>query len=365
MNPTTAVGLILVGIALVWSLENRTRGKARWIAHGCSGVVVLLGLVKLVGVAFDWHPNVDEFLFRSMINSAGGAPNRMAPNTALDLVLLGGALLLLDLRWRGTSGAQLLAAVAGFAALLPLTGYLYGVSSFEGIASFIPMAPHTAIVFLFLAAGVFFARPKLDWSQNFATRDPRGVLARRLGPAVVVLILVLGWIRLKAEHLGFFPTNFGTALFAVTLSSLFLLLMGWATVAIGRADRERHTANLSLLESKVALEESLREIQLIIDHAREIICTVDQNGKLLTISSGVEPILGWRAKELVGSSFLALHLAEDRPEIESALRRVKTGLLTGNIAARCLRKDQTLASIAWSLQSSPHHRRTFCVGREQ
>lgn len=182
---------------------------------------------------------------------------------------------------------------------------------------------------------------------------------------MVVLIVVLGWLRLKAEHLGFFPTNFGTALFVVTLSSLFLLLVGWATVAIGRADRERHAANLALLESKVALEESLREIQLIIDHAREIICTIDQNGKLLTISSGVEPILGWRAKELVGSSFSALHLAEDRPEIESALRQVKTGLLSGNIAARCLRKDQTLASVAWSLQSSPHHRRTFCVGRER
>lgn len=161
MNPATAAGLILVGVALLWSLENRDSGKARWIAKSCSGVVVFLGLIKLVGVALGWHPNVDEFLFGSMLNGAGGPPNRMAPNTALNLVLLGGALLLLDLRWRGTSAAQLLSAAAGFAALLPLTGYLYGVSSFEGVASFIPMAHTRRSCFFSWRRGCFSPDPTL------------------------------------------------------------------------------------------------------------------------------------------------------------------------------------------------------------
>ncbi len=365
MNPATALGLILLGVALLWSRENAESENAGWIAKSCSGIAVLLGLAKLAGVTLDLHPNVDEVLFTSLLNAGTRAPNRMAPNTALDLILIGGALLLLDLRWRAVSAAQFLAAVAGFAALLALTGYLYGVSSFTGVASFIPMAPHTAIVFLFLAAGVFFCRSRLAWSQTFATREPRGVMARRLGPATVVFILAVGWLRLKGEEMGFYPANFGTALFAVALSALLLLLVGWATITVGRADRERKAANLALLESKLALEESLRETQLIIDHAREIICTIDRNGKLLTISSGVEPILGWGPKELVGSSFSALHVPQDRLEVDSVLQQAKTGFLTGNVTARCLRKDQTLVSVAWSLQSSPHYRRTFCVGRER
>src|SRR5260370_41530770 len=70
----------------------------------------------------------------------------------------------------------------------------YGVQSFRGFASFIPMALHMAITFLILAAGIFFARPSAPLAQLFATWEPRGVMARRLFPLAVLVTLLLGWL---------------------------------------------------------------------------------------------------------------------------------------------------------------------------
>ena len=89
-----------------------------------------------------------------------GRPNRVAPNTALNFVLLGAALLFIDrafgrFRWP----SQLFALIATMTSLLALMGYGYGLRSFYGIGSHIPMELPTAVTFLILAIGVLCARP--------------------------------------------------------------------------------------------------------------------------------------------------------------------------------------------------------------
>lgn len=320
MNPATAVAFILAGIALALCAESRRESGGAMPTKIIGAAVALIGAAKLVGFALKVHPNVDELLFSSALSA-----NRMAPNTALDFVLVGLAIVALDVQVGGTSFGQIFAIAASFGALLPLTGYLYGVRSFEGVASFIPMAPHTALTFLLVCAGLFFRRPRLALTQTFATRDPRGVLARRLAPFAVVLTLALGWARLAGEQRGYYNAPFGTALFAVVLSLLFVALVAWAASTVGRADKERNQANLALLTSKLQLEESFRETQLIIDYAREIICTIDAQGTLLTMNSASEEILGRGAQALIGSRFCNLHCPADRGRVEEALQQVQTG----------------------------------------
>lgn len=94
MNPATAVGFILVASPLGLSLETRQSTHAgTLLAKTIGGLVVLLGAAKLAGVVFDWHPNVDELLFAPALSVTGELPNRMAPNTAVNFVLVGLALL--------------------------------------------------------------------------------------------------------------------------------------------------------------------------------------------------------------------------------------------------------------------------------
>jgi hypothetical protein len=141
MNSTTAVCFVLTGFALALSTPRKRFPVLTRLAIALSAAVLLIGTVKIFGLAAGWHPNVDEWLFASKLPAAETTmPNRMAPNTAFNFVLIGLSLLTLDVSGRRFSPSQPLVILAGFAALVPITGYIYGLQSFRGLASFIPMA---------------------------------------------------------------------------------------------------------------------------------------------------------------------------------------------------------------------------------
>ena len=366
MNPTTAFCFVIAGLALALSIRQKRSSIVQKLATTLAVVVLLIGLVKLLGLAAAWHPNVDEWLFASKLAAAEGTmPNRMAPNTALNFVLIGLSLLTLDVSTKRFSPSQAFAILAGFGALLPITGYVYGVQSFRGLASFIPMALNTAVTFLILTAGIFFARPAAPLAKLFATEDPRGVMARRLFPLAVLLTLFLGWVRVWGERNGYFESAFGTALLAITISILFIILVRWTVWTVSKLETERAAANRALLESKQQLQESHDQMELILNHAREIICTIDHNARLLTVSAACKNVLGFSERDLIGRSFCELHATADHPKIDAAFRDMKSGLAASNFHARCRRQNNTFADIIWSLQKSENYQKTFCVGRER
>jgi signal transduction histidine kinase len=186
--------------------------------------------------------------FTSKLTLAGDVmPNRMAPNTATVFLFIALALWSLDLSPKGWSPTHAFAIIAGFGALLPLTGYLYGVASFDGIASFIPMAVHTALTFLLLATGLFFTQTAAaSHTEVFIANDSRGVLARRLFPSAVLVMLGIGWVRLWGERHGFYDNAFGTALFALLSSVVLVVLVRWTITTVGRVEAEREVAKAKL-----------------------------------------------------------------------------------------------------------------------
>jgi signal transduction histidine kinase len=153
-----------------------------------------------------------------------------------------------DLQRKWYRLSQALTILAGFGALLPITGYAYGARSFQGHPAFIPMALHTAIVFFILALGVFFASRSAGLTRVFLNDKASGILARRLFPLSILLTLLLGWARLWGDRHGLYDDAFGTALFAIALCVLLTLLVRWAVWTIGRLEAERAAANARLQE---------------------------------------------------------------------------------------------------------------------
>ena len=258
MNPMTATLFIITGAALSMSISRETSNVVRACAKILSAAVALIALIKLADMAVGWLPNVDEVLFASKLSDVHDKlPNRIAPNTALNFILVGFSIMTIDRRIERFSLSQAFAILAGFGALLPVTGYAYGVHSFYGMASFIPMALHSAVTFLVLAGGIFFARPETGFAQVFTIDDPRGVLARRLFPSAVLLTLFLGWIHLYGERHGFYESEFGTTLFAITLSLLFVILVRWTVWTMSKLEEERALATTRLHEANRRKDEMI------------------------------------------------------------------------------------------------------------
>jgi len=246
MNPFTALGFLLAAASL-WLLEAEHQGserrvwmrRAAWVA---AGSVAAIGIVTILGYVLGENIGLDQLLFRARL---GG--NRIAPNTALNFLLVGGALLLFaaEPRW-GVRPAQLLALLPTAIALMSLLGYVYAVGELYGIGSYIPMALPTAIAFLALGVAILCARPDEGLMAEVVSDHMGGVLARRILPAAAAIPAVLSGLWLVGHRVGLFSAEVGLALLSVGNILVFAAVIAVAARSLNRADRRRQTGERRL-----------------------------------------------------------------------------------------------------------------------
>ena len=266
MNPLTAVCFALSAAALLTWREDERGRRDRYCA-GLGLMVAACGLVLLFGYLSGLHLHIDAVLFSARLQGSGGQPNRMAPNTAFNFILVGGALTALP------SGrvalAQQLALGCGLVAFVALVGYAYSATSLLQVAAYIPMAVHTAALFLVVAIAIACATPA-HGIVAFVTRGtPGGHVVRRMLPGVLLGPPALGWLRLQGELLGLYGPATGVAFLVGAMVAMGLALT-WATaraVDLGDLERRRsaemiqrlaHFDHLTNLPNRMLFEDRLR-----------------------------------------------------------------------------------------------------------
>jgi hypothetical protein len=192
MPANTALAFVLAGVILVLvrmepahSRGAQGREKAgrvrRWVMLGCAGTVTLIGVLTLSEYGMGWALGIDQLLFTAAPDALGnGHPGRMAPASALNFLVLGGALLLANgARFAGVF--QFLTLVGGLIGWLGLSHYLYGGAP---LLPYKQMAMLTALSFLLLSAGkhVLRAAPK---------RQLRGDRIHAVGNVVLIEAVLL------------------------------------------------------------------------------------------------------------------------------------------------------------------------------
>lgn len=159
MNPSTAVCLALLGLEAVRMNALNAHAILANAGQLAILVVVAAALAKLSDLLFGTSFAIDQALFGAALNADARQPNRMAPNTAICLALLGVAMLLMrgdaDSRVRN---AQLLTLLVLLAGLLALAGNVFSVRDLSGPLQYIPMAFNTAICVCFIAASTLSSK---------------------------------------------------------------------------------------------------------------------------------------------------------------------------------------------------------------
>ncbi len=241
MNPGgTAIGFLLCGAALWLSGCDSSKSFAglnpqKW-AVALSILVILLSVFRFLEYGLGLDSGPDRWLFPAKL-AAYRIPNRMAPNTALNFLLCGSALALLDLRWpRRVRTAEILTLAAALVSLLAIIGYAYSSLSLIGVESYIPMALNTAATFAVLCLGILCARPTAGLMAIISKRGAGGVMARRLLPAAILLPVMIGWLRWWAQQQGWFDAVMGLSLFVLTNVVVFGGLICWSAASLNRTD---------------------------------------------------------------------------------------------------------------------------------
>jgi PAS domain S-box-containing protein len=365
MNPVTAICFVLIGMGFEFLRPTKPPKWARAIGVALALLVASVGAVKVGSYLFGWPLRIDALLFGLQPEEvAQRIPNQMAPNTALNFLCVGMALCLIDALPRRFPVSHILVLFVSATALLAIIGYAYGVTQFTRVSLvFIPMALPTAVTFLILSAGVLLLRPDTGFAKIFGVNSPAQIVALRLLPSAIIFIFLVGWLRIYGERNGYFPGAIGTASFAVIMIFGLIALIWWTIASLNRAEQARIAAEWEVTRSKAELQASLRDLELLINHASELICSIDDSGRVISVNAASLPLLGAEPEQMIGSRFIDLVHPDDRAQWESACQQAQTGFVRAPAMSRLRRRDEAFATIMWSLRWSQHHRRLFAVGR--
>ncbi|MEO5656690.1 MAG: ATP-binding protein [Nitrospiria bacterium] len=351
MNPVTALTFILAGIALRLSMAHHSF-RSRVAARGIGIAVAAVGTLKLAEYLFGWQTGIDRVLFENRLGAVGiFPPNRMAPNTALNFALLGSALFLLDIETpRGYRPAQTLTLVAACSSLLALIGYAYSVTPLYTMPSFIPMALNTALAFTILATGVLFARPDRGIMAAALTDHLGGIAIRRIVPAVVGILPVLGWMFLQGQRAGFFGVDFGAALMVVVSGAIFVTLI-WATSAtLNRADIDR--------------EESAQERDRYFQFSLDMLCIAGFDGYFKRLNPQWQSTTGWTPQELMSKPYLEFVHPDDRAATINEAGTLSDGRPTVSFENRYVCRDGSYKWFQWKAAPLPEGHIIYAAARD-
>ena len=86
-------------------------------------------------------------------------------------------------------------------------------------------------------------------------------MARRLLPALLLLPVVIGWLRIKGERTGIFESDIGVVLVALIYSTCFVLLIWISARSANRIDEKRRSTDLALKKANNDLEDVNLKLQ--------------------------------------------------------------------------------------------------------
>ncbi|MGE0680218.1 MAG: PAS domain S-box protein [Candidatus Binatia bacterium] len=264
MVAATALAFVLAGTALVLTTAEPVSASApraeeklglvrRRGALGCASLVVLIGLLKLSEYVIGWDLGIDHLVFKESPDMTGSFPlSGMSPATAFTFLLLGSALLL-ALRSRAYSVFQVLTLLSGLIGWLGVSRYFYGG---EPLFPYAQMAMHTALSFLILSAGILCTRTDGGLVALLISKSMGGVSARRLLPPALLVPLILGWLQLQGQRVGWYGAEAGLSLFALSNVIVFGALVWANATSLHRSDTERKRALETLQRSETFLVEA-------------------------------------------------------------------------------------------------------------
>ncbi|GEM_PF-1463650 len=287
MNPIAAIVFILLGGALWLQRKEPTdRYSQRW-ARGLALAAAVIGVSVMAEYLIGWGPHLDQTVFRAQVEQAS-PPNRMAPNTALEFLLIGTSLLLLNAQSQFLQRSARFLALSSLAiAFLPAIGYLYQIAPFTRAgADYGPMPLNAALGIMMLAFGVLGVRPERGIMALLCSNRSGGQMLRRLLPAFFLAPILLGLLRLWGERTWGYDDTFGVGLLVTGMIAVTTSLLWW------------HSGVLDRVEA--ALIDSEAKLRTVIDASPDIVMMRDREGRYLLANPAYAKMLGRSIPEILG-----------------------------------------------------------------
>jgi signal transduction histidine kinase len=241
IKPNTAAAFILSASSLWLLAPPNNTGSRRVLGLSFAWLVSAIGSVTLFEYVAGLNLGIDTALFDvTPRNLADLYPARMSIEGAFNFVLIGLALAALDrAAIRGFVLAEQLTLIPFVISILALIGYLYSQQSLYKSGPYTALALPTSLLFVVLSSGIFVSRSDRGLMATLTSRSAGGVILRRMLPVAVGTPVLVGWLRLRGQELGFYDLGFGLALFAAFSTLLCTIFLWRLASSLNSADMQR------------------------------------------------------------------------------------------------------------------------------
>jgi signal transduction histidine kinase len=245
-NASIAIISLSVGLLL-----NSLFPQFKFAVRVCSIFCIALGAATIFQHLTQIDLGIDNFIIPEAAGArATAAPGRMGLPASSTFVLLGTAMLLLTMARRRDVSAML-AHITLVITLLSLIGYFFGASELYTIRGLTGIALQTATMLFALSIGTLALVREHGIVEVMLRNDSGGAMIRRLILPVGGVVLILGYLRVQAQHLGYVDTAFGTAMTTVIQMILFFGLLWWTAAGLSRSESVARGAELAKAENEM------------------------------------------------------------------------------------------------------------------
>lgn len=249
MNPTTAVCMLLAGYALWLRAAPAPSERDITVVDACATLIGLAGCVKLLDMLFGWEIGIDQLpVLLPFLPEADSLPNRMAPYSAVNFILMAIGLFFFSREFRPhIFPSQILGLVISLVSFLILIGYAFTLLSFAPIMThFMHMPLNTALAFVLLGMGLLHAQSDRGLMQTLTGDYLGSYMIRRLLPVAAGLPILLGWLRVAGQQAGLISLEDGATFFVTTMIVVSSMLIWFIARSLNRTDVRRQAAEEAL-----------------------------------------------------------------------------------------------------------------------
>jgi PAS domain S-box-containing protein len=213
----------------------------RWLALPLGIIVAAIGVSSLFQLLSGTDLGINTLVMfdREWGRVGVVAPGQIGTPGSVSYTLIGVAITLVSVTYTHRRGV-LRAMAASFSVItaaistLSLTGYLYGAKPLYTLPKISVIALQTATFVLALSISMIFTVRDVGPARLLTENNAAGLMTRRVAPAVILLPILLGFLRLMGEQAGLYDLAFGTAARTLIEILLLLLLLAWGATAVSR-----------------------------------------------------------------------------------------------------------------------------------
>jgi PAS domain S-box-containing protein len=110
-----------------------------------------------------------------------------------------------------------------------------------------------------------------------------------------------------------------------------------------------------------ALKEASRKEQAVFNNARDMICSLDEQGRITFVNPACATLLGSKSRDILQNYVIDLVLPEDKVKVLDFLDRAKTHAQETPVEAQMIKGNGTPVDTLWSIHWSPEEKSFFCI----